>query len=141
MVDKVLTIISICISLSAFALSLFSFSQSRASIVKDFFTQGDSGEMKKYRKVVYDIYNQYNHTELILDELKTHSDEVSQVVSFYDFWGLMVKRRYLPKWAFQASSRYTAINIYNKIKPYIEYRRLEQSEYASHFEWLVSKTL
>lgn len=139
MVDRVLAIISICISLSALALSLFGFCQSRASIVKDFFAQGDNIEMKKLRKVIYDIYNQNNHAELILDELKTHSDEVSQVISYYDFWGLMVKKGYLPKWAFQASSKFTTINIYNKTKPYIEYRRLGQPDYASHFKWLISK--
>ena len=95
--------------------------------------------MKKYRKVIYDLYSQETSGSLILDKLKEHSDEVSQVLSFYDFWALMVKKHYLPKWTFQASSRYTAINIYNKVKPYIEFRRVEQPEYASHFEWLINK--
>ena len=139
MVDQIFTVVSIAISFIALVFSIFSFWQSRASAVRDFFAQGDSAQMKKYRKVIYDLYSQDTSGSLILDKLKEHSDEVSQVLSFYDFWALMVKKHYLPKWTFQASSRYTAINIYNKVKPYIEFRRVEQPEYASHFEWLINK--
>lgn len=101
--------------------------------------QGDSEEMKRYRKIIYDIYNQEYDDKRILEELKLKTDAVSHVVSFYDFWALMMKKQYLPNWTFQASSKYAALNIYNKIKPYINYRRLTQPEYASHYEWLVNK--
>lgn len=139
MIDQIFAIISTVISFIALFLSIFSFQQSRASAVKDFFAQGDSKEMKEYRKIIYDIYNQEVNENDILEKLKESSAEVSHVVSFYDCWALMVKKHYLPKWAFQASSKYTAKNIFNKIKPYIEFRRREQREYASHFEWLIKK--
>lgn len=51
----------------------------------------------------------------------------------------MVKKHYLPSWTFQDSSKVVAINIYEKIVPYILFRRLQQPEYASHYEWLVKK--
>ena len=139
MIEQIFAIVSAIISLIALFLSIFSLWQSRASIVKDFFAQGDSKEMKEYRKIIYDIYNQKMDESDILDKLKQYSVEVSHVVSFYDCWALMVKKHYLPKWAFQASSKYTAKNIYDKIKPYIEFRRETQFEYASHFEWLIKK--
>jgi len=138
--EQALSFISMLISLFALFLSIFSFWQSRASATKEFFVQGDSVEMKQYRKAIYDIYNLNYSEEKILEELKLKTDEISHVVSFYDFWALMVKKKYLPKWTFQASSKYTMINVYNKIKPYIEYRRLTQPEYASHFEWLVNQS-
>lgn len=133
------TTISMIISAIALILSIFSFWQSRASTVRDFFMHGDSPEMKKNRKVIYDIYNQQKCDSDMLDKLKEKSAEVSCVVSFYDFWALMVRKHYLPKWTFQASSRYTALNIYDKVEPYIKFRRKEQPEYANHFEWLRNK--
>ncbi|MCI8851151.1 MAG: hypothetical protein HFE82_06385 [Erysipelotrichaceae bacterium] len=110
-------------SLFALMISSFALWHSRASTVREFFVQGDSEEMKKYRQVIYDIYNQYTDKDIILKEMDKHSQDISQVVSFYDVWALMVKKRYLPFWTFSDSSRYTAINVFNKIKPYIEVRR------------------
>jgi len=139
MFDQVLGLLSIIISLCAFFLSALSFLQSRASTVKDFFTQGDGMEMKECRKVIYDIYNNYQDESIILNRLIERSDDVARVISFYDFWGLMVKKKYLPLWTFQDSSKYVTINIYNKARPYIAFRKTENEMYASHFEWLIKK--
>ena len=139
MFDNVFTVASFIISLVALIFSIFGFWQSRVSAVRDFFSQGDTVEMKTYRKVIYDIYNHNTDLVDILENLKIQSVEVSHVISFYDFWALMVKKHYLPEWTFQASSKYTAVNIYNKVKPYVEFRRIEQPDYANHFEWLVNR--
>lgn len=95
--------------------------------------------MKASRQILYDIYKNDYKEEKLLEELKRQTVELSKIVSFYDFWGLMVKKRYLPKWTFQKSSKYTAINTYEKLEPYIKFRREDQPIYASHFEWLIVK--
>ena len=112
MSDQTIEIISMLVSCIALVLSVFTFQRARTSAVITFFTQGDSAEMKKSRCAIYEIY---------------------------DFWALMVKKHYLPKWTFQDSAKYTAKNVYRKILPYIIYRREEQPLYASHFEWLIKK--
>lgn len=95
--------------------------------------------MKDYRKEIYDIFNNFTDEKEIFEEMKNKTVEISHVVSFYDFWSLMVKKHYLPRWTFKASSKVVAVNIYEKIEPYILFRRLQQPEYASHYEWLVKK--
>lgn len=57
MIVNISDLATIIISFIALVLSVISFFQSRAAVVKDFFSQADSAEMKGYRKVVYDIYN------------------------------------------------------------------------------------
>lgn len=136
---SILDVATIVISIIALMLSIISFFQSRAAVVKDYFAQGDSAEMKKYRKVVYNIYNQESDEKIIFKRLLENEDDVAHVISFFDFWALMVKKHYLPKWAFQASSRFVAITIYDKLTPYILYRRNNQPEYACHYEWLINK--
>lgn len=142
--------LSVIIALLALSVSIFTFRHSRAATVRGYFTHGDNDNMKQHRAVVYDIYKKgLKEEKAILGKLIEKSDDVSHVVSFYDFWALMVKKHYLPIWAFQASSKYTAINTYSKIKPFIEYRRGERKDkpcpigaqqyYASHFEWLIDQ--
>ena len=139
MLEQAIKIISLVISFAALGLSIFTFQRARSSAVITFFTQGDGAEMKKSRRVIYEIYNEELNEDSILDKLKEKSIDVSNVVSFYDFWALMVKKHYLPMWTFQDSAKYTAKNVYNKIHPYIVYRRIELPQYASHFEWLIKK--
>lgn len=139
MQTDIFDVVAIVISLIALVLSLISFFQSRAAVVKDFFAQGDSAEMKGYRKTIYDIYNQESDEKIIFERLLENEDDVAHVISFYDFWSLMVKRHYLPRWAFQASSKFVTMTIYNKSIPYIVFRRKSQPEYASHYEWLINK--
>ncbi len=130
---------ALVVSLFAFALSILSFQQKRINNVQSFFAQGDSKEMKEKRKTLYNIYKQNKGAVARYRMLLKKSDEMAEIVSFYDFWALMVKKNYLPKWTFQASSRYTICNVYKKLNPYIAYRREKNPKYASHFEWLVQK--
>ena len=95
--------------------------------------------MKSDRKVIYDIYNTESDAKITFNMLLKHETEVSNVISFYDFWALMVKKHYLPKWTFQASSKFVAIKIFDHVRPYVQYRREAQREYACHYEWLVEK--
>ena len=139
MSDQTIEIISMLVSCIALVLSVFTFQRARTSAVITFFTQGDSAEMKKSRCAIYEIYNGDLSEDAIFCKLKEKTIEISTVVSFYDFWALMVKKHYLPKWTFQDSAKYTAKNVYRKILPYIIYRREEQPLYASHFEWLIKK--
>lgn len=139
MLENFSTLITLVISVIALIFSIISFFQSRASVVCDFFRQGDSKEMKNDRYAIYQIYNTETNAELILAKLLENKKQVSNVISFYDSWSLMVKKHYLPKWTFQASSKFVAIKIFDMVSPYIAYRREKQSEYACHFEWLISK--
>ncbi len=139
MLETISTIITLIISIIALIFSIISFFQSRSAVVRDFFHQGDSAEMKKDRKAIYDIDNAKLDKQKTLDMLIEHEREVTNVISFFDFWSLMVKKHYLPKWTFQASSKFVAIKMFDIIKPYIMHRRIDQDEYACHFEWLIGK--
>ena len=139
MFENFFIVISAIISIIALIFSIISFFRSRSAVVYDFFQQGDSEHMKSYRKVIYDIYNSESNKDVIFAKLREHEKEVTHVISFFDFWSLMVKKHYLPKWTFQASSKFVAIRIFDMVKPYIFCRRADQSEYACHYEWLINK--
>lgn len=132
---QILPILSFAISLLSFYYSFLAYQHSRSSIVRDFFKEGDSEEMVEYRKIIYEISESKSEEEKLIG-LKTHSKAVSHVLSFYNTWALLLKKHYLPRWTFQASTRDAAIEIYEITQPYIEFRRGSHGEYAKHFEWL-----
>jgi len=109
------------------------------SIVKEYFLQGDSKEHKDNRAQIYDIYNKNNDEEAIVNALLEKSEIASKVVSFYDVWAMFVKKHYLPLWTFKGIVGDTAVNMHNKLKPYIEHRRNDMKNYAAQFEWLARK--
>lgn len=139
MLENISTIITLIISIVALVFSTISFFQSRSAVVCDFFRQGDSKEMKHDRYAIYQIYNTESDDQAIFNKLLENEKEVTNVISFFDSWSLMAKKHYLPKWTFQASSKFVAITIFDMVSPYIVYRRENQDEYACHFEWLIGK--
>ena len=141
MLQIISSIIPIVVSIAVVVIAFLGYRISKISIVKEYFAQGDSIEHKKFRKQIYDIYNKPSDDVTILKELKEITSSVAHVVSFYDFWALMVQKSYLPLWTFEGMPGKVAIDIFEKIKPYIAYRRESENkrEYALRFEQLISK--
>ena len=135
----VINITSIVISFTALYFGIQSYRNAKIAVVKEFFVQGDSRDQKNFRKQVYDIYNRVTAEPVIKKELIKITDAVAHIVSFYDFWALMVEKKYLPMWTFDGTPGNTAINVFSKIKPYIDHRREKDAEYAKRFERLVNR--
>ena len=63
---------------------------------------------------------------------------LTQVASHYHFWGLMVKKGFLPKWIFQGEPGESALQLYDRLKPYIDKRRVDKKSYAENYSWNLS---
>ena len=137
MITGLVNVVSIITSLFALYFGIHSYRNAKFTVIKDFFDQGDSPEQKGYRELVYSIYNVTDDSETINSKLLAISNTVARIVSFYDFWSLMVDKKHLPKWVFEGMPGKTAVNIFNKLKPYINYRRKTDNEYAQRFEKLI----
>ena len=137
MTTAIVNVITIITSFFALYFGIQSYRNAKFAIIKDFFNQGDSSEQKGYRELVYSIYNDTDDPETIHSKLNSISNTVARIVSFYDFWSLMVEKKHLPKWVFKGMPGKTAVNIFCKIKPYLDNRRQTESEYAQQFEKLI----
>lgn len=139
MTEIVILTLSLIVSMGSLLFTFFHFRSERCANVRAFFAQGDSESFKKNRKSLYKKRKAFENDQQEWLKSLQKSEDASNVVSFYDFWGLMVKKHYLPKWTFQDSSLYTLRQAWENVKPYVEYRRITQPVYASHFEWLIEK--
>lgn len=146
MSQSILGFISLFISIGAFIFSCLSYKDSKSANVKEYFAQGDSDEQKRYRKVIYDIYNDYKDSDpqTLLEKLMSRKADhaISHVVSFYDFWALMNKKHYLPFWTFYGPPGKRAYDIYQMLLPYIHYRLSHNDpQYVVNYEWLIKKIM
>jgi len=119
-----------------------------------FFEQGDSLEQRKYRKLIYDFYktnesvkNNKEHFTSLLVENKETEEAAAAILAFYDLWGLLAYKKFLPFWTFDGASGKTTKRMYKYLLPYIEYRQQQELEnepefgvlYAKYFTWLINK--
>ena len=81
--------------------------------------------------------------EIIKQEYDVKIDKndiaAGNIVSFFRFWGIMVKKKYLPLWVFESASGYAVIRLYEGLQPMIEERRQDNEKYGEYFEWLYYK--
>ena len=63
----------------------------------------------------------------------------SRVANFYQMWGLLQYRNFLPIWVFDTTSGYNMIRLYQAVEEIIAHKRESNPLYAGHFEDLCKR--
>jgi hypothetical protein len=99
--------------------------------IREYYQQGDTPAMIESRTKIYAI-----------EDGKTPLDTkaASEICAFFHFWGMIVKKGYLPIWVFKSASGPSVVRLFHLLKPYInERRKTNNYYYAKDFEYLVKK--
>lgn len=66
------------------------------------------------------------------------NEDAAAIVNFFQHWGLMAEKKYLPMWVFDSGSGAGTIRMYDCTKDYIQLMRRTQEDdtYADKFEQL-----
>lgn len=131
-VKDIVNIVAILSGISGILVGAASIRISNLGAVQEYFQQGDSREYTEARRKLY--YKIDKREKIDKDDI-----DAGIVVSFFHFWGLMVKKHYLPVWVFESASGYAVIRLYEGITEMIEDRRKDNPQYAEYFEWLYKK--
>lgn len=131
-IKDIVNIVAILSGISGVLIGAASIRISNMGAVKEYFQQGDSLENVAARK---EIYHKINNS------IKIDKNDVAagSIVSFFHFWGIMVKKKYLPLWVFESASGYAVIRLYEGLQEMIEERRKDNEKYGEYFEWLYCK--
>ncbi|WP_390607273.1 acyltransferase [Dorea longicatena] len=131
-IKDVVNIVAILSGISGVLIGVASIRISNMGAVKEYFQQGDSLENVAARKEIYCKIN---------NNIKIDKNDVAagSIISFFHFWGLMVKKKYLPLWVFESASGYAVIRLYEGLQEMIEERRKDNEKYGEYFEWLYYK--
>lgn len=131
-IKDIVNIVAILSGVSGILVGTASIRISNMGAVKEYFQQGDNKENAEARKEIYHKIN--NNIRIDKNDVAAAS-----VVSFFHFWGAMVKKHYLPVWVFDSASGYAVIKLYEGLQEMIEERRKDNSKYGEYFEWLYYK--
>ena len=131
-IKDVVNIVAILSGISAILVGIASIRISNLGAVKEYFQQGDN---KEYTTARHNLYKKFDENVPI----DPNDADASNTVSFFHFWGLMVKKKYLPFWVFKSASGYAVIRLYEGLREMIEIRRVDNPEYAEYFEWIYRK--
>ena len=123
------SIIGAVSGISAFILSIFSLWNSRFKVVSEYYSMDRDLKFVEARRKIYDLKD----NEISLDS------DIALVISYFHFWGLMVKKRHLPFYVFKSASGPSIMKLYDRLYPTITERRKTNPYYAEHFEWLHNK--
>ncbi len=110
-------------------ISVFGVINKRFLALSDFYSLDRDLTSIKARKKAYDLQK---------DEI-SYDPEISYVISYFHFWGLMVKKGFLPFYIFKSASGLAVVKLYSKLKPTIADHRKANEYYAEYFEWLYIK--
>lgn len=113
------------------AISILGVVNNRFLAIRQYMEGVEAPEFIKARTAIRNIEDS---SQISLDNI-----EAAQLVNFFDHWGLLAKKHYLPLWVFNSGSGDGIIDYYNKVFVYITKRRINRSTYASNFDWLYKK--
>lgn len=79
-----------------------------------------------------------HHVYSLTGPANINDEQTAQVINFYNRWGLMFKRHYLPRWIFNAGYGRGAVRLYHLCEPYIDLFRdtHKDDSYAKNYKWL-----
>ena len=101
-IKDVVNIVAILSGISAILVGVASIRISNLGAVKEYFQQGDN---KEYTTARHNLYKKFEEGVSI----DPNDADASNTVSFFHFWGLMVKKKYLPFWVFKSASGHAVI--------------------------------
>ncbi|MCL1846716.1 MAG: hypothetical protein FWF91_01970 [Coriobacteriia bacterium] len=132
--ESVLSIVGVSAGVLAFIISILGVINNRFQAVSNYYSIDRDMSFFEARKKVYN-----------LKESEVSEDiELAYVISYFHFWGLMVKKRYLPFYVFKSASGISIMELYEHLIPTILARRNREEGrnqyYAEYFEWLYYKT-
>ncbi|WP_322420389.1 DUF4760 domain-containing protein [Jeotgalibacillus haloalkalitolerans] len=124
---------------------LMSLSSRRGAVfeaIREYYQQGDTSEMIAARRKIYSI--EEKETVTYLENSREWTEEQSlaaaELCSFFHFWGMMVRKGYLPLWIFKSASGPSIVRLHYLLNDFIKQRRIENNTYyAQDFEYLAEQ--
>ncbi|MCL2321189.1 MAG: DUF4760 domain-containing protein [Oscillospiraceae bacterium] len=116
--------------------SIIGFLHNRMLAVTSYLEYTREPEFIESRRFVWELMA---YDSKSMDEDSEKAYKIENIINTYNMIGLLVRKHQLPKWFFkETSTGDMVIQLYDKLRPYITYRREkhEIKTYANQFEYL-----
>ena len=159
--ERIVGIVAIISGMGSLLVGVSSIFTTSLDNVREYFATGEEPEIADARHVLYNYRNlkiKYGKSvydsdfdEWVKENIKEDDKDFfvegkeqvlkasSRVANFYQMWGLLQYRNFLPIWVFDTTSGYNMIRLYQSIADIIEHKREANGLYAGHFEDLCKR--
>lgn len=159
--ERIVGIVAIISGMGSVLVGVSSIFTTSLDNVREYFATGEEPEIADARHVLYNYRNikikygksvydadfnewlQQNISKEDKDFYIENKEQVfkasSRVANFYQMWGLLQYRNFLPIWVFDTTSGYNMIRLYQAVADIIEHKRGSNPLYAGHFEDLCKR--
>lgn len=160
--ERIVGIVAIVSGMGSLLVGVSSIFTTSLDNVREYFATGEDSEIADARHVLYNYRNlkiKYGKTvytkdfdEWVANNLNEEDDKnfyveskaqvlkaSSRVLNFYQMWGLLQYRNFLPIWVFDTTSGYNMIRLYEATIDIIQEKRKSNRLYAGHFEDLCKR--
>ena len=160
-INRIVGIVAIISGMGSLLVGIASIFTTSLDNVREYFSTGEDAEIADARHVLYNYRNiKIKYGKSVYDKdfdewLKAtispedkdfyieNRDQVfkasSRVANFYQMWGLLQSRNFLPIWVFDTTAGYNMVRLYQAVADIIEHKREANPLYAGHFEDLCKR--
>lgn len=161
--NRIVGIVAIISGLGSLLVGVASIFSTSLDNVREYFATGDTNEMEEARRVLYNyryIKIKYGKSifhkdfDLWAQQLEKQTDSVLSVttkeeiiaaagvtMNFFQMWGLLQNKGFLPMWVFETASGYSIIKLHQAIEDILYDRRETNPFYGQQFSWLCTRIL
>lgn len=160
-INRIVGIVAIISGMGSLLVGVSSIFTTSLDNVREYFATGEDSEIADSRHILYNYRNikiKYNKSvydddfdEWMKENISPDNKDFyieskdsiftasSRVANFYQMWGLLQYRNFLPIWVFDSTSGYNMIRLYQAVEDIIERKRGFNPLYAGHFEDLCKR--
>ncbi len=155
-IDRIVGVIAIVSGIGSIIMGISSVFSASLDNVREYYSTGDNETMISARRMLYNyryIKLKYNKTiydegfdqwvketvdsgdpELNATTRQEILDATSLISDFFQMWGLLQYKGFLPIWVFETASGYSVIKLYEAIDDIVTQKRLNNPFYAEQFQ-------
>jgi hypothetical protein len=129
--ETTLSLIGAVTGIMGFVISVLSYFHNRIDAVNSYLENERAPYFLEARRVLHNTPEGYDPSEL----QQQIGNQIAFLVTSYEQAAILVKRKQLPFWIFKSqASGFALTRMYDKLRPYIEMRRLDNPAYAKQYE-------
>lgn len=154
-VNRIVGIVAIISGIGSLLVGVSSIFSTSLDNVREYYSTGDTPEMSKARAVIYNYrYIKLKYSKTVYDQdfdewvkenvdgkesflLPTNKKEIFEAAditaNFFQMWGLLQYKGFLPIWVFETSSGYSILKLHEGIEDILEFERRNNPFFGGQF--------
>ena len=157
-INRIVGVVAIVSGIGSVVMGIASILSASLDNVREYYATGDTSEMANARRILYhyryikikygkSIYDgdfdewvkeniASDDTVLYVTNKKEILSAASLVTNFFQMWGLLQYKGFLPIWVFETASGYSIIKLYEAVEDIVREKRSSNPFYAGQFREL-----